>query len=127
MEKRAKLNGRVGTIGLPRSKERVKAGTVCSVAGWGRISTEYLLYPDTLQEVDVVVMQDAKCPKDSDGPYRHYNKSTMMCVGDPAECKDAALGDSGGPLVCGDTAQGIVAGGLAGSGVYTRVSPLGTG
>ncbi|KAG6920341.1 mast cell proteinase-3, partial [Chelydra serpentina] len=123
LEKSAKLNEWVATIDLPRSNERVKAGTECSVAGWGSTRTEYLLFPDTLQEVDVVVMPDAKCPKDSYGPYIDYNNSTMMCVGDPFQCNDSAEGDSGGPLVCGETAQGIVSWGpCRGPGVYTRVS-----
>uniref|UniRef100_A0A8C3RWA0 Peptidase S1 domain-containing protein n=1 Tax=Chelydra serpentina TaxID=8475 RepID=A0A8C3RWA0_CHESE len=89
-----KLNTQVGTIALPHAKEMVKPGTVCSVAGWGRTSTESDLTPGTIQEVEVVVMKD--------------KASTMMCVGNPKTNKNSAKGDSGGPLVCGETAQGIV-------------------
>ncbi|XP_039354575.1 mast cell protease 1A-like [Mauremys reevesii] len=123
LEERAKLNRWVDTITLPRANETVKPGTMCSVAGWGNTRTECLLFPDTLQEVDVVVMKDAECPKKRKGPYHNYNASTMMCVGDPAQCKDSSQGDSGGPLVCGKTAQGIVSWGpCRAPGVYTRVS-----
>ncbi|XP_026517578.2 cathepsin G-like, partial [Terrapene carolina triunguis] len=61
LAKKVKLNTRVGTIALPRDKEIVKPGTLCSVAGWGRTSPESESTPTKLQEVDVVVMKYAKC------------------------------------------------------------------
>ncbi|XP_044842259.1 cathepsin G-like [Mauremys mutica] len=123
LAKRAKLKREVGTIALPRANEIVKPGTWCSVAGWGRTSTESESTSATLREVTVMVMLDAKCPKDPYGPYDNYNPSTMMCVGDPAQGKDSSKGDSGGPLVCRKTAQGIVSWGPpTPPGVYTRVS-----
>ncbi|XP_044841562.1 cathepsin G-like [Mauremys mutica] len=123
LAERAKLKREVGTIALPRANEIVKPGTWCSVAGWGRTSTESESTSATLREVYVMVMPDAKCPKDPYGPYNNYNPSTMMCVGDPAQCKDSSKGDSGGPLLCGETAQGIVSWGPCRTpGVYTRVS-----
>uniref|UniRef100_A0A452H0N1 Peptidase S1 domain-containing protein n=1 Tax=Gopherus agassizii TaxID=38772 RepID=A0A452H0N1_9SAUR len=90
LAKRAKLNGEVGTINLPLANERVEPGTVCSVTGGGSTRTECLLCPDTLQEADVMVMPDAQCPKDPYGSYDSYNPSTMMCGGDPAQCKDSS-------------------------------------
>ncbi|XP_065421481.1 granzyme H-like [Chrysemys picta bellii] len=123
LAERAKLNRWVDTIALPSASERVKPGTVCSVAGWGGTSTESESSPDTLQEVDVVVMPDATCSRKPNGPYRGYKSSTMMCVGDPKTGKDSWKGDSGGPLVCGKTAQGIVSWGYCTPpGVYTKVS-----
>ncbi|KAM7150592.1 mast cell protease 1A-like [Macrochelys suwanniensis] len=120
---RAKLNRWVGTIALPCTSDRVKPGTVCSVAGWGSTSTESDSSPEKLQEVDVVVMADAACPRIPNGPYRKYNTTSMMCVGDPKKGKDSWKGDSGGPLVCGETAQGIVSWGPpTPPGVYTKVS-----
>ncbi|KAM7150588.1 granzyme H-like isoform 2-T2 [Macrochelys suwanniensis] len=119
----AKLNRWVGTIALPSASDRVKPRTVCSVAGWGGTSTETGPLPAKLQEVDVVVMPDAACPRIPNGPYRKYNATSMMCVGDPKKGKDSWKGDSGGPLVCGETAQGIVSWGLpTPPGVYTKVS-----
>ncbi|XP_065270383.1 granzyme H-like isoform X1 [Emys orbicularis] len=123
LAKRAKLNRWVDTIALPRASKRVKPGTVCSVAGWGGTSTESESSPATLQEVDVVVMPDAACPRNPNGPYSDYKSSTMMCVGDPKTGKDSWKGDSGGPLVCGKTAQGVVSWGhRTPPGVYTKVS-----
>ncbi|XP_065270266.1 mast cell protease 3-like [Emys orbicularis] len=123
LAKRAKLNRWVDTIALPRASEKVEAGAMCSVAGWGGTSTDCELTPARLQEVDVVVMPDATCARNPNGPYRDYNTSTMMCVGDPKTGKDSWKGDSGGPLVCGKTAQGIVSWGPpTPPGVYTKVS-----
>lgn len=89
LAKRAKLNRSVYTISLPRASERVEAGAACSVAGWGGIHTDCTSTPARLQEVDVLVMQDAACPRNTYGPYRYYNASTMMCVGDPKMGKDS--------------------------------------
>uniref|UniRef100_A0A8C3FWB8 Peptidase S1 domain-containing protein n=1 Tax=Chrysemys picta bellii TaxID=8478 RepID=A0A8C3FWB8_CHRPI len=112
LAKRAKFNTWVGTIALPRAKEIVKPGTLCSVAGWGRTSPESESTPTKLQEVDVVVMKDAKCLRKRNGTYQYYKSSTMMYVGDPKMNENYAKGDSGGPLVCEKTAQAV----------YTRVS-----
>uniref|UniRef100_A0A8C0IWD1 Peptidase S1 domain-containing protein n=1 Tax=Chelonoidis abingdonii TaxID=106734 RepID=A0A8C0IWD1_CHEAB len=119
----AKLNRWVDTIALPCAGKRVKPGAVCSVAGWGDTSTDRKSSSARLQEVDVVVMPDAACPRKPNGPYRFYDASTMMCVGDPKMGKDSWEGDSGGPLVCGKRAHGIVSWGPpTPPGVYTRVS-----
>ncbi|KAG6923316.1 granzyme B, partial [Chelydra serpentina] len=110
---RAKLNRWVRPIRLPRAHQHVLPGTVCSVAGWGRTSAESDVLPSTLREVELKVMDDETCLKYPGGAYRKYNACTMMCVGDPKECKASFKGDSGGPLVCGETAQGIVSWGPA--------------
>uniref|UniRef100_A0A8C0GWH1 Peptidase S1 domain-containing protein n=1 Tax=Chelonoidis abingdonii TaxID=106734 RepID=A0A8C0GWH1_CHEAB len=72
------LNGYVRGIPLPLPHQRMRPGTVCSVAGWGRTSAHNQLTSATLQETDVVVMQDAECPRDPDGIYHNYNASTMI-------------------------------------------------
>uniref|UniRef100_A0A8C3FAQ3 Peptidase S1 domain-containing protein n=1 Tax=Chrysemys picta bellii TaxID=8478 RepID=A0A8C3FAQ3_CHRPI len=111
LTKSAKLNRWVKTIALPLANNTVKPGTMCSIAGWGRTSTETKSTPDTLQEVNLKVLKDDVCLKNPDETYYDYDASTMMCVGDPKKGKASFKGDSGGPLVCGKTAQ-----------VYTRVS-----
>nr|XP_025046092.1 mast cell protease 1A-like [Pelodiscus sinensis] len=119
----AELNSPVGTIKLPRANEEVKPRTLCTVAGWGSLRPDAVLLPDTLREVDVVVMPDAACPRNPDWLYRGYDPATMMCVGDPAQFYDSAQGDSGGPLVCGEKAWGIVSWGYCKApGVYTKIS-----
>ncbi|CAM4551105.1 unnamed protein product [Lepidochelys kempii] len=60
LAKRAKLNRRVKTIALPQASERVKPGTVYSLAGWGRTRSKSESTLAMLQEVDVVVMKDVQ-------------------------------------------------------------------
>uniref|UniRef100_A0A452IG18 Peptidase S1 domain-containing protein n=1 Tax=Gopherus agassizii TaxID=38772 RepID=A0A452IG18_9SAUR len=104
-----KLNKWVKTIPLPRTNKRVKPGTKCSVAGWGRTSRQSKLAPaTTLQEANLKVLKDDVCLKNPDVTYYDYDASTMMCVGDLKKGKASFMGDSGGPLVCGKRAQGIV-------------------
>uniref|UniRef100_A0A8C4Y4S7 Peptidase S1 domain-containing protein n=1 Tax=Gopherus evgoodei TaxID=1825980 RepID=A0A8C4Y4S7_9SAUR len=104
-----KLNKWVKTIPLPRTNKRVKPGTKCSVAGWGRTSRQSKSAPaTTLQEANLKVLKDDVCLKNPDVTYYDYDASTMMCVGDLKKGKASFMGDSGGPLVCGKRAQGIV-------------------
>ncbi|XP_075768370.1 mast cell protease 1A-like [Pelodiscus sinensis] len=123
LEGNAVTNRAVAIIDLPSADQRVQPGTLCTVAGWGNLRPGGALLPDTLREVDVVVMPDAACPRNPDWLYRGYDPATMMCVGDPTRFYDSAKGDSGGPLVCGGTAQGIVSWGpTKAPGVYTKIS-----
>nr|XP_025043901.1 mast cell protease 3-like [Pelodiscus sinensis] len=117
----------VGLISLPPAQQRVDPKSRCSVAGWGQTSATKEQISETLQEADVVVMPDADCRRKRGGPWRSYNATTMMCVGDPEEGRSPFQGDSGGPLVCGKEAQGIVSWGSKDGtppAVYTRVSPF---
>uniref|UniRef100_A0A8C8RZZ2 Peptidase S1 domain-containing protein n=1 Tax=Pelusios castaneus TaxID=367368 RepID=A0A8C8RZZ2_9SAUR len=119
LERKAILNEHVSPIRLPLAHQQVLPGTMCSVAGWGRISTANRQISAILQEVDLMVMKDAACH------FYHYNSTTMLCAGDPEKGKSSFKGDSGGPLVCGGTAQGIVSFGSKDGtppAVYTRVS-----
>uniref|UniRef100_A0A8C3FDZ0 Peptidase S1 domain-containing protein n=1 Tax=Chrysemys picta bellii TaxID=8478 RepID=A0A8C3FDZ0_CHRPI len=123
--RKAKLNKQVRLIRLPPAHRRVRPGTVCSVAGWGRTSALRKRRPSVLREVDLKVMDDETCLNYPGGIYRKYNSCTMMCVGDPKEKKSSFKGDSGGPLVCGKTAQGVVSWGPVNGRpprVYVRVS-----
>ncbi|XP_075767999.1 granzyme B-like [Pelodiscus sinensis] len=133
----------VGLIALPPAQQRVDPKSRCSVAGWGQTSATKEQISETLQEADVVVMPDADCRRKPGEPWRSYNATTMMCVGDPEEGRspfqlnpplplpsnppEKLVGDSGGPLVCGKEAQGIVSWGSKDGtppAVYTRVSPF---
>ncbi|XP_075768003.1 mast cell protease 1A-like [Pelodiscus sinensis] len=123
LQENVKPTGWVGLLPVPSAHERVEPGSLCTVAGWGSLVPDAPLLPDKLQEVDVVVMPDAACPRNPHWLYRHYDPATMICVGDPARFYNAAKGDSGGPLVCGGTAQGIVSWGPdKAPAVYTKLS-----
>ncbi|XP_067841924.1 granzyme K-like isoform X2 [Heptranchias perlo] len=52
----AVLNMYVSTLKLPKSTDDVKAGTKCSVAGWGRTNPEIQNLSDTLKEVNLTVI-----------------------------------------------------------------------
>uniref|UniRef100_A0A8C8S223 Peptidase S1 domain-containing protein n=1 Tax=Pelusios castaneus TaxID=367368 RepID=A0A8C8S223_9SAUR len=124
LAQKAKLNKWVRPITLPFAKQRVKPGTKCSVAGWGRIrANDDKSASDKLQEVNVEVLKDGQCLNNPNGAYKNYNSTTMLCAGDSKEKKDSAKGDSGGPLVCGKRALGIVSWGpYFPPGVYTKIS-----
>ncbi|XP_074838345.1 cathepsin G-like [Carettochelys insculpta] len=118
LSRSALLNKWVRLIPLPNAKSRVRLGSNCSVAGWGR--TDRNSGTDILHEVDLEVMKDDKCDE-----YLAYNSSTMLCVGKPGLKKLPYRGDSGGPLVCEGVAQGIVSyvdDDWLGPSVFTRLS-----
>ncbi|XP_047651884.1 mast cell protease 3-like [Phacochoerus africanus] len=115
----AKLGPAVGVLKLPRYRELVMPGTVCSVAGWGRLSVNSPL-ATTLRETDVQVQRDEQCS----GRFK-YNSTTQICAGSPIKMNNSFLGDSGGPLVCQGVAQGIVSFGKKDGSppnVYTKIS-----
>ncbi|XP_028748094.1 granzyme-like protein 2 [Peromyscus leucopus] len=102
LKHKAKLNGVVKTIALPKSQDWVKPGQVCTVAGWGTLANCSL--SNTLQEVNLEVQKSQTCQAMS----KNYKDSIQICVGNPKEKKATAGGDSGGPFVCHNVAQGIV-------------------
>uniref|UniRef100_A0A5F8AJE7 Granzyme B n=1 Tax=Macaca mulatta TaxID=9544 RepID=A0A5F8AJE7_MACMU len=120
LERKAKRTTAVQPLRLPSSKVQVKPGQVCSVAGWGRVSTGTLA--TTLQEVLLTVQKDWECERLF---HANYSKATEICVGDPKTTKTGFKGDSGGPLVCKRVAQGIFSHGRINGtppGVYMKVS-----
>ncbi|XP_068075472.2 duodenase-1 [Danio rerio] len=119
---KVRLNNNVGLISLSKKRKDVKADTVCSVAGWGRL---WKNGPKTncLREAETIIVNRAECERRWKSLYK---ASKMICVyGHGGSCN----GDSGGPLVCNNTAVGITAFGdlyLCNSrlrpNVYTRIS-----
>ncbi|GAB1298920.1 Mast cell protease 8 [Apodemus speciosus] len=90
LKHKAQLNSAVNTIALPKSKDWVKPGQVCAVAGWGTL--ENCTLPNTLQEVDLEVQKGQKCYNMS----KSYDDSIQLCVGNPNE-KKATAGTLGDP------------------------------
>ncbi|XP_072820060.1 granzyme B-like [Vicugna pacos] len=105
LQRKAKRTAAVRPLRLPGGRDRVKPGQACDVAGWGRVAVAMENYPDTLQEVKLIVQEDQKCESHL---RNYYNKIIQLCVGDPKKKKASFKGDSGGPLVCDNVAQGIV-------------------
>ncbi|XP_073700922.1 mast cell protease 1A-like [Garra rufa] len=100
LKKKVKLNNYVKWISLPKQGEDVNANTLCSVAGWGRLSINGPA-SDCLLEANMTIIDNTECKcrwRDD------YKASQMICAyGDGGSCS----GDSGGPLVCGNIAVGV--------------------
>uniref|UniRef100_A0ABK0L7U4 Peptidase S1 domain-containing protein n=1 Tax=Rattus norvegicus TaxID=10116 RepID=A0ABK0L7U4_RAT len=101
---KAKKTSAVKTLNLPRSNVKVKPGDVCYVAGWGKLGPMGK-FPDTLQEVELIVQEDQKCESYLTNVY---DKANEKCAGEPKIKHASFQGDSGGPLVCKKVAAGIV-------------------
>ncbi|XP_073700951.1 duodenase-1-like [Garra rufa] len=98
--KEVKKYKNVKKISIPKPKQDIKADSVCSVAGWGKLSFKGK-NSIHLMEADVKIMNNTKCKNKW---KNYYSASRMMCVyGHGGSCS----GDSGGPLVCEDTAVGV--------------------
>uniref|UniRef100_G1PXG7 Peptidase S1 domain-containing protein n=1 Tax=Myotis lucifugus TaxID=59463 RepID=G1PXG7_MYOLU len=106
LERNIKQTDAVKPLPLPRSKNTLRPGQKCTVAGWGRV-TQRGPGSDTLQEVELTLQADLKCKR----RFNHYNKNIELCVGNPGENKTTFQGDSGGPLLCRNGIQGIVSSG----------------
>jgi secreted trypsin-like serine protease len=81
-----------------------RSGQKCWISGWGSVvpSNQTITLADRkgvneLQQVDVAILDQAKCNKD-------YNPTVitpqMICAAAPGH--DNCQGDNGGPLVCQD-------------------------
>ncbi|XP_060023988.1 cathepsin G-like isoform X1 [Lagenorhynchus albirostris] len=119
LRSRVRRNRAVRPVALPQTQDKLSPGTLCTVAGWGRLGLNRRT--DTLQDVQVTVQRNEECSR----RFMFYTGQTQICVGDPRERKSAFQGDSGGPLVCNNVAQGIVSyGNRFGTppAVFTRIS-----
>ncbi|XP_023563506.1 uncharacterized protein LOC101569458 [Octodon degus] len=125
LEQKAKMTKEVQIL-KPKRESWVKPGTVCQVAGWGRLTPNRTL-PKTLHEVEMTVQKDEECKKH----FHYYDSATQICAGDPNTQKGSFKGDSGGPFICNNVVQAIVSYGHAygdkkhpaNPRVYTKVSP----
>ncbi|KAM4706474.1 granzyme A-like [Discoglossus pictus] len=124
----AKMNKFVKLLPLPKSDEDVKAGSVCSTAGWGMIRAKDKVASDVLREANLTIIDRGTCNKVYTKKYKTQITMDMLCAGPGKKKKDdTCQGDSGGPLICNDKYSGIVSfGTVCGNskipGVYTRLS-----
>ena len=70
-------------VPLPQTRNRLRPGTQCTVAGWGL--TGLNTRTDTLQCVQLRVQRDRVCSR----RFMLYNGRTQICVGDPRQRKSA--------------------------------------
>ncbi|XP_036442981.1 granzyme B-like [Colossoma macropomum] len=97
---KAKKSKTVKWISIPKTKEGIKANSVCSVAGWGRTGS-FKSGSNRLMETKITIVAKKKCKK----LWENLLTPRMICAVHPG---GSCRGDSGGPLVCGNTAMGIV-------------------
>ncbi|XP_028391081.1 mast cell tryptase-like [Dendronephthya gigantea] len=91
-------NYKVSFACLPKSNNDFPPGTMCYIAGWGRLKSGGKS-PEHMMHVEVPIVSNEECTaKDS----YHDSKITpeMLCAGLKAGGKDTCQGDSGGPLMC---------------------------
>ncbi|KAM6224353.1 granzyme A-like [Rhynchocyon petersi] len=129
LSKKATLNKNVNILQLPTDGEDVKPGTMCKVAGWGKLHNQIRQPSSTLQEVNVTVIDRKICNGEK---YYNYNPVIgfqMICAGNLKGGKDTCDGDSGSPLICDGVFRGITSFGRSGKcgdpqtpGIYTRLS-----
>ncbi|XP_057182458.1 mast cell protease 4-like [Triplophysa rosa] len=86
-------------ISIPNKKRDIKAKSKCSVASWGRQTTNGSP-TEHLMEADVTVIDTKACQK-----IWKEKSSRIVCALHPG---GSCQGDSGGPLVCDGTAVGVV-------------------
>ncbi|KAK7126845.1 hypothetical protein R3I94_018131 [Phoxinus phoxinus] len=103
LQLRIKVNksNKVNWISIPKKDKDIKAKARCSVAGWGKITTNGAASAK-LMEADVTIFDKKACQK-----YwgETYSTSRMVCAGGHG---GFCQGDSGGPLVCDKVAVGVV-------------------
>ncbi|ELW69153.1 Kallikrein-8 [Tupaia chinensis] len=117
---RASLGPRVKPINL--TNYCPQAGQMCTISGWGTVTSPQENFPDTLNCADVEIFPQKQC----EAAYPGKVTDGMVCAGS-SNGADTCQGDSGGPLVCGGVLQGITSWGSdpcgqpERPGVYTNV------
>ncbi|XP_072245863.1 duodenase-1-like [Leuresthes tenuis] len=102
LSRSANIGTRVKKIQIATSEMNVKEKEICSVAGWGKNSTNGTTV-DELRAVNVSVINQEACKEQWDNlPLG------VICAGGSGTNKGFCQGDSGGPLVCNGIAVGIV-------------------
>uniref|UniRef100_H3A3H4 Peptidase S1 domain-containing protein n=1 Tax=Latimeria chalumnae TaxID=7897 RepID=H3A3H4_LATCH len=128
LDRKAVLNKTVSILELPGPKllKDVKAGTTCTIIGWGATSKKEEL-SDKLMEATVKIVDRKICNSHKFWNFNPVITTNMLCAGDIKGKKDSCKGDSGGPLICkkqlsGITSFGPKCGTFKKPGIYTRLT-----
>nr|XP_020015511.1 kallikrein-2-like isoform X1 [Castor canadensis] len=97
----ANITDTVRVLDLP--PEEPELGSCRFASGWGSIHPHEVLFPRTLQCVDLNLMSNDVCEK----AYSEKVTEFMLCAGRWKGGKDTCGGDSGGPLICNGMLQGL--------------------
>ncbi|KAM3939800.1 granzyme A-like [Leptodactylus fuscus] len=123
---KANINKVVNIVRFPEKFDKVKPGSVCTIAGWGRTSNKKPNFSDKLMEARVTIIDWKTCA----AQWKSSTKITkdMMCTRDKDAVRGFCNGDIGGPLICGGFLKGVISfgpmlcGTSSGSDVYTRLT-----
>jgi len=113
-------------IALPKQGEKVKVGTICTVAGWGgtaynKNQRSQLILPTVLQELQVEILNNYECGR---------LPPTMLCEQAVKSGSHVYSGDSGSGVFCEKNGSAILQGIVSHTsgrepnllGLHTRVS-----
>ncbi|KAM7381654.1 hypothetical protein PAMA_012480 [Pampus argenteus] len=95
-------------ICLASNSSQFHNSTSCWATGWGKLSKDDLLIPNTLQEVQIPVIGNKQCSCNYVPVPSAKITNNMICAGQ--ENKGVCRGDSGGPLQCKQGSVWIQAG-----------------
>lgn len=83
---------KVELISIPKKEEDIKAGTLCTVAGWGSLRTDGKGTSSSLMEANTTVLSQAECKEKWKG---EFFEQQMICVhGKGGTCRVSTKDDS---------------------------------
>ncbi|XP_065102527.1 trypsin-like [Paramisgurnus dabryanus] len=110
LDRKAVLGKKLKTVDIIDERRRVKSGTECLVAGWGKTKESDTEGVNELQAVKVSTVDIDECKKAWRKKYKKIKTlpPNIICAGGYKQNTGACKGDSGGPLVCNSVVVGIV-------------------
>ncbi|XP_065102479.1 mast cell protease 8-like [Paramisgurnus dabryanus] len=110
LDRKAVLGKNVKTVNITDERHRVKSGTECVFAGWGKTKKSNTKGVNELRAVKVSIVDIDKCKKAWMKKYKKMETfpPNITCAVGNKQNTGMCKGDSGGPLVCNSVAVGIV-------------------
>ncbi|KAM9822999.1 granzyme A-like [Syngnathus typhle] len=121
LDKPVKKTKTVRSFKVPKKAKDPKAGSRCTVAGWGWLSAETKRMSNVLMSAAVTVIDRRTCNSADYYNRRPVITGGMICAGSKGQkVADTCTGDSGGPLVCKGDLVGITSFGSMPCGLLKR-------
>jgi len=90
----------VATVCLPEYNDPIPVGTMCTITGWGKVSSKGRMH-HKLQQAQMPIISNSKCYNLNTNDTNIKVTDRMVCAGyGPNNIISGCHGDSGGPLVC---------------------------
>ncbi|KAM5234724.1 LOW QUALITY PROTEIN: granzyme M [Hipposideros larvatus] len=106
LDRKVRRSRTIRPLALPPGRQKVVAGTLCSVVGWGLTQQDGQL-ARVLRELEMHVLDARMC---NNSRFWHGDITPyMLCLEATSRNRAPCKGDSGGPLMCGkDQVAGIL-------------------